>query len=110
MAGAGTGAQGYAADPEAIEKAGGRALDIRQDLLDAAVPTCAATRRAASGVDGWRIEDQLKKTADLWERQNFALAERMGRTGANLQHNATHYQSAEAVNAAGMKAGDNPWG
>ncbi|UNO43279.1 hypothetical protein [Streptomyces sp. MST-110588] len=110
MAGTGGAAQGYEADPDVLKKAGGRALDIRQDLLDAAEPTCAATRRAATGVDGWRSEDQLRKTAALWEKQNFTLAEQMGRTGANLQYNATNYQSAEAVNAAGMKPGDSPWG
>ncbi|MEW9519806.1 hypothetical protein [Streptomyces tubercidicus] len=108
--GFGGGQRGYAADPDAIKKAGGKALDIRQDLLDAAKPTCAETLRAANGVAGWRSEDQLRKTARLWEEQTFALAERMGRTGGNLQHNAASYRTAEAVNTAGMKAVESPWG
>ncbi|MEU9113701.1 hypothetical protein AB0D04_18450 [Streptomyces sp. NPDC048483] len=106
----GGGQRGYVADPDAIKKAGGKALDIRQDLLDAAKPTCTATHRAAAGVDGWHSEDQLKNTARLWEQQTAALAERMGRTGGILQHNAENYRTAEAANTGAMKAVDSPWG
>ncbi|WP_407547881.1 hypothetical protein QOM21_02710 [Streptomyces sp. Pv4-95] len=106
----GAGQRGYAADPDAIRKAGGKALDIRQDLLDAARPTCAATSRAATGLEGWQSADQLKKTARRWEEQTFALAERMGRTGGNLQHNAEGYRTAEDVNTAAVTAVDSPWG
>ncbi|MET9519075.1 hypothetical protein [Streptomyces sp. NPDC002994] len=104
------GERGYAADPEAIKKAGGDALEIRQALLAAAEPTCTATRRAAGGVDGWLSEDQLKSTARLWDEQNNALAERIGRTGGNLQYNSQNYRAAEVVNSSGMQGGDIPWG
>jgi hypothetical protein len=105
------GEQGYAANPDAIKKAGVDAREIiRQTLLAAAEPTCTAMRRAAGGVDGWLSEGQLKSTARLWDDQNNALAERVGRTGRNLPYNGQSYRAAEVVNTSGMQGGDSPWG
>ncbi|MEU6234089.1 hypothetical protein [Kitasatospora sp. NPDC047058] len=90
-------------DPQALAGAGKTALDFRQIVLSTAGALGPAATAAATGLAGWQTAGALTKLAHTWEKQSDALAERLGRTGGNLETTAQQYRATEAANQAAFE-------
>lgn len=91
------------ADPQALAGAGKTALDFRQIVLATAGTLETAANKAATGLPGWQTASALTRLAQTWEKQSDALADRLGRTGGNLESTAQQYRSTEAANQAAFE-------
>ncbi|MFG3055441.1 hypothetical protein ACGFZP_31470 [Kitasatospora sp. NPDC048239] len=91
------------ADPQALAGAGKIALDFRQIVLATSGTLETAANSAAGGLSGWQTASALTRLAQVWEKQSDALAERLGRTGGNLETTAQQYRSTEAANQAAFE-------
>lgn len=105
MAEPGESGAGYRVDPGALQKAGGVAFELRQTALTEAGKSCEATGAAVTGLTGWQTADQLRATQQLWEKQNDMLAERLGRTGGNLETSGQSYRAVEDANRSALGGG-----